>query len=421
MLDFLKNSLLDPAFVDTYRAAPEDFTRRRPGGLPFDRLVMFLLGAFTGSMRRELAYAFGPLTLCPDAGALTRARAKLLPGVFRRLLTDLLAFVETVRPGPRWMGHRLLAFDSSTLRLPKLTHLAEHFGRLGHDDSACPQARLGTLFEVMTGVPVAARLSPVRTSERQQLTELTSCVHSGDLLLMDRGFPANWLFAWILHHGADFCMRVDWGLWAKFSADLRLGADRERIVAVPISAATRRKLAHWGVTAPAALTLRFVKVTLKTGEPELLVTSLLDVERYPLHLLRDLYGRRWAIEEGYKNLKSRLGVEHFTGRTVHAIEQDVHAKVLLQAINALLCHHVDFMRSEPRGRYHRQTNRTFGLSQWRQLLAAFQQEVADLSDRIEVFAAALLRNADAIRPDRLFPRDLQRSRRSPAMAYKGAA
>jgi len=62
--------------------------------------------------------------------------------------------------------------------------------------------------------------------------------------------------------------------------------------------------------------VRFVRIILSTGETEVLVTSLLDSEKYTTQMLKELYHLRWGIETFLGVLKERLKIDNFTGKTV---------------------------------------------------------------------------------------------------------
>lgn len=67
----------------------------------------------------------------------------------------------------------------------------------------------------------------------------------------------------------------------------------------------------------------------------MLITSLIDKKEYPCEIFGDLYHQRWGIEEDYKIMKSRLTIENFSGLSVEAIKQDIHAKILTKNIAAV--------------------------------------------------------------------------------------
>ena len=68
----------------------------------------------------------------------------------------------------------------------------------------------------------------------------------------------------------------------------------------------------------------------------MLVTSLLDTVRYPTADFLELYGLRWGVETFYGLLKTRLGLENFSGTGSEAVRQDFHAAVYLTGLEAIL-------------------------------------------------------------------------------------
>lgn len=74
--------------------------------------------------------------------------------------------------------------------------------------------------------------------------------------------------------------------------------------------------------------LRLIRVELGSGEVEVLATSLLDSELYPTELFAELYHERWGHEEGYKHLKIHAELQNWTGKQLHTVFQDLHAKLL---------------------------------------------------------------------------------------------
>lgn len=70
----------------------------------------------------------------------------------------------------------------------------------------------------------------------------------------------------------------------------------------------------------------------------------------------DLYHGRWRIEEAFKRLKLRLGLESVSGLSQHALPVDVAIKVLADNLAALLNRAVPMAPGEPEG-VRRQVNR----------------------------------------------------------------
>ena len=87
---------------------------------------------------------------------------------------------------------------------------------------------------------------------------------------------------------------------------------------------------------PLTLTVRLVTVRLSSGELEVLATSLWDADAYPTAAFGPVYWQRWGHETYYGRLKGRLDLEHCSGQTVEAVEQDFHATVLLSNVESLV-------------------------------------------------------------------------------------
>ena len=182
------------------------------------------------------------------------------------------------------------------------------------------------LYDTVSGLMVHADLYPAQAREREMLADSLRHVRPDDLLLLDRGFPAYWLFAWLIEQGRHFCMRVDaLGFEAIEQFAYASEAD-ETVVEINMPAPAMRKAAAKGyVLSSRVFQLRLIRVRLPSGQTEILATSLLDRTRYPMAEFAALYHRRWRIEECFKLIKARLQVENWSGVLPHTVEQDFYA------------------------------------------------------------------------------------------------
>ena len=71
------------------------------------------------------------------------------------------------------------------------------------------------------------------------------------------------------------------------------------------------------------LKLRLIRIELENGETEILITSLVDTDKYTAEIFFDLYHHRWPIEEDYKVMKCRIEIENFTGKSVLSVYQEL--------------------------------------------------------------------------------------------------
>ena len=167
--------------------------------------------------------------------------------------------------------------------------------------------------------------------------------------------------------------------------------------------------------------LRLVRVELDSGETEVLVTSLIDTEKYPHHLFAELYHDRWPIEEDYKVMKCRIEVENFSGKSPLSVYQDFHAAVFSKNITALLVASVRerVAKATASRTFVYKSNFTQALSTMRDTIVVLLQGsrktiVAIISDLLETIAKAV----EPVRPGRKYPRNHKRAQRKYCLNYK---
>ena len=343
----LRQRLLEPGFAARHRRRPQDFTRERV--LNFPVLMLVLLQKSLKSLQNHLheflwqlggGSADAPMV---SGSALTHARAKLLPGAFIELnQTALLPSVYSAHPElvQRWQGHRLLAVDSSLFRLPDSAKLRAKFGMVqcanGHGKhQSYPEARVSVLYDLLNQIALDAQLVGSAHSERPLAEAHLGALQAGDVAVTDRGYPGYRWFVQVRAREGHFisrCSRASFGAAQALFAQGQAGVSQIVTLRAPKALRAECRARGW----PLELRVRFVTVRLSTGELEVLATSLLDEGAYPTESFGAVYWRRWGQETFYGRLKGRLDLEHCSGATVEAVEQDFHATVLLSNVESVL-------------------------------------------------------------------------------------
>jgi hypothetical protein len=396
-----------PDVIARFRLHPKAFTRQRE--LPFHRLVALMLNLRKGSAELELNGFFAVvlgvvMTLArPTRAAFAKARKRLSEKVFIHLNQEAIKTFCAGWATPRWQGFRLRAVDGTTLRLPPGEALERAFGA---QENGPTLARASVLYDIGHDVVIDARVAAMCVSEHELAIEHLAVAEPGDLLIYDRGYPAFWLFALHLAAGIDFCMRLPRSSFA--AADAFWDSDApETVVTLIPSAEQRRACRDQGVAAE-PIRVRLVRVRLKGGETEVLATSVLDAERIPARLFAQLYHKRWGVEEHYKRQKRWAEIENFSGRSVLAIRQDIHAKILAMNLTAMVrnvAQRLADRRFAHRKRQY-QVRACSALSAMKnnlvRLLFADPDERRDL---LTLLTRSLSDAVDAVRPDRSFPRN----------------
>jgi len=354
--------------------------------------------------------------------ALSQARKKLSPSALAAIGALWVREWLAVAGEARWHGFRVVAADGTCLRVPKWRETQDAYGLGPNGDGSVVMARVVGLLAVESNQMVHAEIGSYADGERSLLVRALSALSAGDLLVLDRGYPAWWLFALFIQREIAFCARQDsCGCGSTIVKKFARSGAAEQIIELPLKGADLAKLRNAGGQAEpgSVLRVRLVRVVLSTGSVEVLITSLLDTVAYPAAEFGALYHSRWRIEEGFKTLKCRLHLEGFTGELPHAIEQEIHAKILVANITAALCAEAH-ARLEADKAEHYRVNQTLAIKHWPALAVAWIKGSLDvLQTKLEEIIAILTVSLDKLRPGRSCPRNFKvNGAQRPRRAYQ---
>ena len=422
LLERLKSVLFSHDFMNRHRRNKKDFTRQRC--LTFAIVVIFLFNLVKRALQDELDEFFKLLkgeevaVRTVTKSAFTQARKKLKYEAFVELNQVQVAYFYDHFEPQTWYGFRLVAVDGSTSELPRTPEIMEHFG-VWHpaQGDPCPLARVSQMFDVLNKVTLDAIISPKDVGERALAALHFAMLKTGDLVLSDRGYPAFWLFVLILAQEAHFCARMPLGIWQIVDQFVATGSAEQIVTLHPSYEAIKECRFRGLPTDP--ITVRLVRVELDTGEVEVLVTSLMDTVAYPVAVFKDLYHRRWPVEENYKVMKCRIEIENFSGKSVLAVYQDFHAKVFSMNLTAVLAHPAQkVVEQESQGKkYAYQINVTNALSKMKDTIALLFQRTP-IRPILKRLWQVIIQTVEPIRPGRSYPRKRRVKRKRFAMTYK---
>jgi len=191
------------------------------------------------------------------------------------------------------------------------------------------------VYDLLNEVALEAHLAPWKKAEGEMALAHLRWVKPQDIVITDRGYPSFLWLAAVQSVGAHFvsrCSRSSFGQVRRLFARNRAGLSVTVTVWAPKDAKAQCRERGW----PTSMKMRFVTVRLSSGELEVLATSLLDQATYPTEEFERLYWCRWGHETYFRRLKGRLDLEHCSGLTVDAVEQDCAAMVLLSNIESVV-------------------------------------------------------------------------------------
>lgn len=252
----------------------------------------------------------------PCKSAITQARQRLGTRVMSQLFHQLvkpMATTETL--GAFLNGLRIVVIDGSCFDVPDSEENARVFRRPNSRPgtfAAFPKVRLVILVEAGTHIIFDALMCPYRIGERERALRLLRSVHNGMLLMWDRGLHSYAMVHTTVYQGCDYVGRIPANV--KFFAEKPL-EDGSYLSRIYPSGKLRKKGCQ-------PLIVRVIEYTIEhpqTPTEQLtyrLITSLLDIEKFPAELLAKEYHTRWEVENTFDELKI-----HLLGRKTHIRSQ----------------------------------------------------------------------------------------------------
>lgn len=415
LIDFFRSIVTSTSFVAQHRLSSQAFCRSRK--LPFHVVIFFLLNLATGSYQKELDSFFKTINgweiskRFVSKVAWCKARVKLAYDALIELNDRIVQYFYGHFTPLKWNGFYLKVIDGTTVRLPKIADIVSHFGAW-HPvrGDLCPMARVSQMFDPLNRVSVDAVIASKDQGERE-----LACLHirkltDYDLVLLDRGYACFWLFALILSVRANFCARMPLH-WKSVKKFLKSRKSQQTILLRP-SLPSRNKCLELGLGIE-PLRLRLIRVELPSGESEVLITSLLNTDRFPQETFCELYHRRWFVEEDFKTVKCWIEVENFTGKSVLSVYQDFHARILAKNLTSMLSFQTrkTIEQEHQNCQYRYQVNFAYALSAAKSALPLlFTKPTKSLKRLLTSLLALIIETTEPIRPDRNYDRNSKRKR-----------
>jgi hypothetical protein len=379
-----------------------------------------------GSYQDELDHFFKALNHLEVAerivtkGALTKARKKLEYQAFIELNKHMTSHYYSYFPTASWYGFNLMAVDGSTLRVPDETEIIKHFGVWNvKKGDPCPKARISQMFDVLNRATVDALIKPKKNGERELASFHFLKLMPNDLILLDRGYPAFWLFKLIMSMDANFCARVSCTKWKVIRKFYHSG-QQESIVKLYPTPLSVRKCVEMGLDKD-PIKVRLIRVELSTGETEILITSLTDMDKHPVNIFADLYHKRWPVEEDYKTMKCRMQLENFSGKSTLSVYQDFHAKVFSKNFTAIVANTTkdEIEKLSERRNFQYQINFAQALSKMKHtIILLFTRPAEQVKLLITKLQKIYFQTVEQVRPGRKFKRKHKVKLKNFHFAYK---
>jgi hypothetical protein len=404
---------------ETFRTNSKYFTRERKQ--PFPDLIIFMLNLVRKSLQMELHFFKEILTKLGigerlygyiTKSAFVQNRMKVSPLVFKHLMhaTNDEFYTDNDERVKLWNGFRLLATDGSRYTLPIVEELIKKYGLTKNQyDTGVVNARASILFDVENKMIIDAYLVPLEQGERVIAIKHLDYCNSNDLILYDRGYTG---YDFVFEH-----IQKDINCLIRCKHDfskaiINFVASEKQEDIIEIEPGKNTLFENKAYDKRSRIIVRLVKVVLEDGEIEILLTTLLDKEKFPIQIFKGLYNKRWGIEKNYDVQKNKIQVENFSGYSDISIQQDFYCSLFIGNLQSLLIGELDEEMigkySERKLEYKINENLSIGFLK-NKIIELFLSKNPEAI--LEELKHLLLQHVEPIRPNRRNKRDTEKYRK----------
>jgi hypothetical protein len=346
--------------------------------------------------------------------AYCQARLRLPLDLLQRLRHAVAAQAEKFVPSAEelWRGLRPKVIDGTTTTLPDTPKNQRAYPQSRTQKPGCgfPLMKLVGIFSLASGALLDYAKGNKHQHDLALLQKLLDHFRSGDVVVADRGFSSYALLALLWLRDVDSVFRLHHARSVNFRQGRRLGPDDRLLTWRKPQQKPRYVPQSWWKRVPGELAVRVLRFRLAVPgyrtQSVLLVTTLLDPEKYPARDLAELYARRWRIELWFRDIKTSMGMETLrcqTPRMAHKeLEMYLIAYNLIRAlaVEAAAIYHVPVIRISFKGTVDASRQYSIAIAQAR----SKKKRTALVADLLRVLA----RDPVPERPGRQEPRARKR-------------
>lgn len=400
--------IINESFERRHKVNKNDFSRNSP--LRFPILIKSIIHLFKESIEYNIANILPSLGVKSVSGsAFTQARYKINPSAFQEL--NQLVVDQYMKSNIKlWKGHRLIGVDGSTINLPPSKDIVDYFGVYAQTKFGIKRslARITFFHDLMNDFIVENEITTMNKGELTHLKDgLKKINNLNDIYIIDRGYGHYNTLLHLSTLDIQFCARVS--VKTKFGQKV-IDDNRSDFLCYWNPSPKEKENAIKNNMKPCPLSIRVTKIKLKTGETEILISSLTNQINYPTKDIKWLYKKRWGVEEAFKKLKPKMKIEHFGCRKTMGIFQEFYAHVLMMNI-------VSYSIIITEDQYSTKSKRSLKYSykyNWQNAYRYVRNVIIDLLSNVNIkktideLLIKIAKSKIPIIPNRTFPRDIKR-------------
>ena len=350
-------------------------------------------------------------------------RLKLNPEALKMVYKDFVRIVYSKHNYERTLqakGYYVLAIDGTDLILPTNEETKEIYGGNLDANRNINQAMASAscAYDVLNRHIISATMHPYKTSEIDMATinikeSIELIPNDKKIFVFDRGYISLKLIITLLKSQNNFIFRLK---KKDYKEEINSMRSKDELITIYMTKERINSMKHMPyyeeMLTVDHIVLRCVKLTLSSGEEEILLTNLENTE-FTTEEIAHLYKLRWEIETVYNALKHKINIENFSGYKPIILEQDFYACIHLWNLmqNIILDERREIKdESEENHIYEMKINDSVAIGVLKEKIIEllYKEDKRKIFDEI---VKAIVKNIEPIRPNRYFER--KKKERSP--------
>lgn len=410
---------LSKKFIDSlktklkYRVNEKDFTRKRK--LTFESLALCMIKLLRQNLQIELNQYICQLYGAPNkqplsitSSAFVQSRKKIKPDMFYDLSALIAAefYQDNDENVKLYKCHRLLSIDGSTIHLPVNSETKKVYGTFNNQTQTNDVviARASILYDLLNEIVLDGKLCHFNIGEVPLSREHIKLAKEDDIIIMDRAYPSFESVYEMQKRKIHFIYRCK----TNFSNQVnKFYESKQKEGIIDIYPAQNDSFKYLPYNKDACIRVRMIRIELNSGEIEILMTSLLDSEKYLYKDFKKLYFKRWGIETYYNRFKNIIGVENFSGTSQQFILQEFNCALYMSNMQSILTKDAQNEANEKYAnrKYEYKINSSLSLCFIRSKLIELFSSKRDSETIMQELKSLFVLNVIPIRPNRKNPRE----------------
>lgn len=335
-INIVKTEIYSNSFNLKCRINERDYIRKRKV-TPKD-IVLYELNRKGLSTKMEIIN-FNNINNIQDISSpgLFKQREKLNPEACIHLIRlSLKEFYTNYKKEVKtYKGYVLLGIDGSDFEIPNTKKSKEKYN--GKQQERPARITVSTCYDLLNYYTLDSIVEKYDYSEikmaetHYQNIKQNNLLDNAKSIIMDRNYRSLSNMYKFIKNDDKFLIRITSLAYKKEQQEMK--TDDEIIEIKPNSNRTypyrdKNPELYNYLLSGNSIKVRCVKVTLNTGETEILLTNL-EQNEFSKEEIKELYNYRWKIEINYKHLKNNLKIESISSSKIILIKQDIFSQVLV--------------------------------------------------------------------------------------------